>query len=64
MEMVVLTQYMDMMRDISGHNAKLILLPSGPSAVGNLRQEIMQGFLTAQEAGTLAPATKDGAATA
>jgi regulator of protease activity HflC (stomatin/prohibitin superfamily) len=53
MEMVVLTQYMDMMRDIAGKNAKLILLPSGPSAVGNLRQEIMQGFLTAQESGKL-----------
>lgn len=49
MEMVVLVQYMDMMRDVAAKNAKIIMLPSGPSAVGNLREEIMQGFLVSQE---------------
>lgn len=50
MELVALTQYMDMMKELGGKgNAKVILLPSGPAGLSDLRGQITQAFISANE---------------
>lgn len=51
LDMVMLTQYFDTMRDIGAKNkASAIFIPHGPSAVGDVVSQIRNGFMQAQSA--------------
>lgn len=51
MRLVLINQYFDAMRDVAhGDKAKVIFMPSSPSAVANLGEQIFSSMLNAQEA--------------
>lgn len=51
MRLVLINQYFDAMRDVAhGDKAKVIFMPSSPSAVANLGDQIFSSMLNAQEA--------------
>lgn len=59
MNLVLINQYFDAMRDISaGEKAKVIFIPSGPGAYRDISDQLFQSFVNAQEVATVEiPAT-------
>jgi len=51
MELVALTQYIDMMKELARDGrSKVIFVPSGPGGMTDLRSQLTQAFIGAQEA--------------
>jgi len=63
MGLVALTQYMDTIRSVGEHgNMTTLLLPSSPSAVGSLMEQVQAGMLTGSLAADAATGGGNGAA--
>lgn len=46
MDLLLVTQYFDMLREVASRGAgNTIFLPHGPNSVGNLRAELKKGFM-------------------
>ena len=56
MNLVLINQYFDAMRDISqGEKAKVIFIPSGPGAYRDISDQLFQSFINAAEASATTP---------
>src|SRR5205085_8311398 len=63
MGLVALTQYMDTIRSVGEHgNMTTLLLPSSPSAVGSLMEQVQAGLLTGSLAADAATGGGNGVA--
>lgn len=60
MDLLLVTQYFDMLRDVSsrGGGGNTIFVPHGPNSVGNLRAELRKGFMAGLGGAAAAGASK------
>ena len=46
MQLMMVTQYLDMLKDV-GHKGSTVFIPPGPGAVGDVQSQMRQGFMEA-----------------
>jgi len=64
MQLMMVTQYLDMLKDV-GHKGSTVFIPHGPGAVADVQSQMRQGFMEANSLGATAlahPASTDVAA--
>merc|ERR1711939_1034852 len=61
MQLMMVTQYLDMLKDV-GHKGSTVFIPHGPGAVGDVQSQMRQGFMEANTLGAtaLAQLAEDG----
>jgi len=57
MQLMMVTQYLDMLKDV-GHKGSTVFIPHGPGAVGDVQNQMRQGFMEANTLGATAYAQR------